>query len=132
MDCVKNDLSIALLRFTIIIIVLFLLYFQYHNHYPSITYIYNLLLLIQSNIIVFCTNTNQFNLAQMPSAIAPITGRFKYRIIRDLVASTSIGTVLAFAYWNNVTLPAQREWKQYHDKVQLETKQIHDDWKNSL
>jgi hypothetical protein len=33
------------------------------------------------------------------SAIAPITGRFRRRILRDLAGSLTVGTVLAFGWW---------------------------------
>ncbi|KAJ3068306.1 hypothetical protein HDU98_008490 [Podochytrium sp. JEL0797] len=64
----------------------------------------------------------------MPSAIAPITGRFGRRVTRDIVGSLTVGISAGYYYWNYVHLPSIREWRAYDKIVMAETKQIHDAW----
>ncbi|KAJ3200565.1 hypothetical protein HDU67_002003, partial [Dinochytrium kinnereticum] len=65
----------------------------------------------------------------MTSAIAPITGRFKGRVVRDLVLSITSGVALGYAYWYGSHEPAFKEWKAYDAKVAAEIKPVHDAWR---
>jgi hypothetical protein len=54
------------------------------------------------------------------SKIAPITGRFKNRVIRDVSYSVVFGTGLALAYWYGYALPKHQTFKQYDAKVKAQ------------
>ena len=68
----------------------------------------------------------------MSSAIAPLVGRFRRRVIRDVVGSVSLGTVLAIGFWNFVHIPEFKEYDNYFQKVQAEIKGKEDAWRASL
>jgi hypothetical protein len=71
------------------------------------------------------TQTQKSNMA---AAIPRITGRFKRRIVFDLVGSVALGTVVGVGYWNLYHLPAKKEWVAYETKVRAETREIHNAW----
>ncbi|KAJ3366368.1 hypothetical protein HDU91_001837, partial [Kappamyces sp. JEL0680] len=50
------------------------------------------------------------------SKIAPITGRFKNRVIRDVTGSVVLGSVLAFSFWYGYAQPKQRYFKEFDAK----------------
>ncbi|KAI8619891.1 hypothetical protein BC830DRAFT_1059889 [Chytriomyces sp. MP71] len=58
----------------------------------------------------------------MPSAIAPITGRFANRVLRDVVGSTIVGVASGYAYWELVHVPSMKHFRAYDKKVIAETK----------
>ncbi|KAI9335418.1 hypothetical protein DFJ73DRAFT_629429 [Zopfochytrium polystomum] len=62
----------------------------------------------------------------MPSAIAPITGRFKSRVIRDLFISVPAGTAFGAWYWYGYHVPAIQKYKAYDAQVAADVKEIHD------
>ncbi|EGF81577.1 hypothetical protein BATDEDRAFT_87683 [Batrachochytrium dendrobatidis JAM81] len=64
----------------------------------------------------------------MVSAIAPITGRFRGRIVRDIVVSISIGTVAAYTWWYTVSRPTMSKWKAHDAKVKIENIAERDAW----
>ncbi|KAJ3092650.1 hypothetical protein HK102_004889 [Quaeritorhiza haematococci] len=61
----------------------------------------------------------------MPGAIAPITGRFRKRIVKDLFFSISIGTAFAVYFWNGVHVPYVQERVTYINKVKKEIEAEH-------
>ncbi|KAJ3103016.1 hypothetical protein HDU97_010454 [Phlyctochytrium planicorne] len=65
----------------------------------------------------------------MTSAIAPIVGRFRSRVIRDLVGSITLGVGLGYTYWLGFHEPAVQQWKAYDAQVAAEIKPIHDAWR---
>ncbi|KAI8841292.1 hypothetical protein BC829DRAFT_371132 [Chytridium lagenaria] len=67
----------------------------------------------------------------MTSAIAPIVGRFRNRVLRDLVLSISAGIGLGYGYWHFAHEPAFAQWKKYDAQVAAEIKPIHDAWRAS-
>ncbi|TPX45333.1 hypothetical protein SeMB42_g04055 [Synchytrium endobioticum] len=68
----------------------------------------------------------------MSSAIAPLVGRFRRRVVRDVVGSVALGTVLAIGYWNFVHIPQFNEYDTYFKKVQAEIKEKEDSWRAAL
>ncbi|KNC96587.1 uncharacterized protein SPPG_08171 [Spizellomyces punctatus DAOM BR117] len=48
-------------------------------------------------------------MAYAASAIAPITGRFRRRVLRDLVGSIALGTGIAYYWWYNSHVPTMQE-----------------------
>ncbi len=50
------------------------------------------------------------------STIAPITGRFRSRIVRDLVGSITLGVALSYVWWHQFHLPAITKWRAF-DKI---------------
>ncbi|KAI8819867.1 uncharacterized protein EV422DRAFT_568325 [Fimicolochytrium jonesii] len=62
------------------------------------------------------------------SSLAPITGRFKKRVVRDLVGSITFGTAAAYYWWNNSHLPKMAEYKAYDSKVRAELIAEHGEW----
>jgi hypothetical protein len=57
----------------------------------------------------------KFFTSEMVSAIAPITGRFRRRIYRDLVGSLSLGTGLAFAWWYGYSRAKFTEYRNFNE-----------------
>jgi hypothetical protein len=51
----------------------------------------------------------------MVSAIAPITGRFRRRVYRDLVAAISFGGVLAFGWWYGHSRPKFEQYRVFNE-----------------
>jgi hypothetical protein len=47
------------------------------------------------------------------SAIAPITGRFKARLYRDLAGSLTVGTVLACAFYYGHSKPKLEKFRAF-------------------
>ncbi|KAJ3186339.1 hypothetical protein HDU85_007779 [Gaertneriomyces sp. JEL0708] len=54
------------------------------------------------------------------SAVAPMTGRFRRKVIRDLVGSVSLGLVFGYTWWYGFHLPKMQHWKAYDQKVREE------------
>ena len=54
------------------------------------------------------------------SAIAPITGRFRTRLTRDLVGSISLGTVMAYYYWHKVHVPSMAKFRAHDAAVKVQ------------
>ncbi|KAI8904399.1 hypothetical protein EDD86DRAFT_242271 [Gorgonomyces haynaldii] len=63
----------------------------------------------------------------MTSAIAPITGRFRRKLLFDIVGSLSLGTVFASYYYYNLSRPvilrAQEHDRQTKEKTLAEAEQ---------
>ncbi|KAJ3382152.1 hypothetical protein HDU92_004914 [Lobulomyces angularis] len=53
-------------------------------------------------------------------AIAPITGRFRKRVIFDVVGSLTLGTVGAYWFWYGFHLPFMKKRLDYDAKVKQE------------
>ncbi|KAI8896835.1 hypothetical protein BC833DRAFT_596038 [Globomyces pollinis-pini] len=51
------------------------------------------------------------------SALAPITGRFKRRVVFDLVGSVTIGTGLAYLFWYSHVVPKFEGWRKFDAEV---------------
>ncbi|TPX36198.1 hypothetical protein SmJEL517_g01491 [Synchytrium microbalum] len=68
----------------------------------------------------------------MSSAIAPLVGRFRKRVIFDVVGSCTLGTVLAFGYWHFIHTPQFNDYDNYFKKVQAEIKEKEVAWRQSL
>ncbi|KAH6567822.1 hypothetical protein BASA50_006043 [Batrachochytrium salamandrivorans] len=64
----------------------------------------------------------------MVSALAPITGRFRGRIVRDIVLSITIGTTIASVWWVTVSRPAFVKWREHDARVKLEYIAEKDAW----
>ncbi|KAJ1561267.1 hypothetical protein HK405_004425 [Cladochytrium tenue] len=62
---------------------------------------------------------------EMPSAIAPITGRFRNRVVRDLVLSLSIGSAAGYAFWTLYHQPAINKYKAYDAYATEEIRKAH-------
>ena len=58
------------------------------------------------------------------SAIAPITGRFKNRVIRDLIGSSVLGVSVGALYWYGYHEPAFKKYRAYDEKVMKEVKEV--------
>lgn len=56
------------------------------------------------------------------SAIAPITGRFKSRVFRDIFASSILGTFFGYVWWYGFHVPAFKKFESYNAKVLEEIK----------
>ncbi|KAI8924395.1 hypothetical protein BC831DRAFT_402552 [Entophlyctis helioformis] len=56
----------------------------------------------------------------MASALGPITGRFRGRIVFDIVASIGLGTVAAYTWWFTVSRPFLANAKAYDAKVKAQ------------
>ncbi|KAJ3104670.1 hypothetical protein HDU96_008851 [Phlyctochytrium bullatum] len=67
----------------------------------------------------------------MTSAIAPIVGRFRSRVIRDLVGSITLGIGFGYTFWIFYHEPSFKQWKKYDAEVAAEIKPIHDAWRAS-
>ncbi|KAJ3039180.1 hypothetical protein HDV00_012503 [Rhizophlyctis rosea] len=68
------------------------------------------------------------HMAHAASALAPITGRFRKRLLFDLVGSLTLGTGLAYAYWYKMHLPQMAMYKAYDAKCREESKKIYAEW----
>ncbi|EIM21751.1 hypothetical protein E3Q22_03800 [Wallemia mellicola] len=53
-------------------------------------------------------------------SIAPITGKFRKSVIRDISVSLGLGTALGYAYWWGVHLPANSQRDQFYLKLAKE------------
>ncbi|KAI9101937.1 hypothetical protein DFS34DRAFT_612048 [Phlyctochytrium arcticum] len=62
------------------------------------------------------------------SAVAPITGRFRNRIIRDLVLSITVGTIAATYWWKTSHVPKMEMYKSYDKRVREELIKEHGAW----
>ncbi|RKO89591.1 hypothetical protein BDK51DRAFT_17858 [Blyttiomyces helicus] len=62
------------------------------------------------------------------SVVGPQVGRFRNRIIRDIVVSTSIGVAMAYTWWEGAHLPAAREWAAWDAEVKKESDRINREW----
>ncbi len=54
------------------------------------------------------------------SAIAPITGRFRTRLVRDLVGSLTLGTAAAYYYWHNIHIPSMAKFRAHDAAVKIQ------------
>ncbi|KAL2914446.1 Cytochrome c oxidase subunit 7A [Polyrhizophydium stewartii] len=52
--------------------------------------------------------------------IAPITGRFRGRFMRDIVGSITFGVGIAYAWWFTVSRPKFETWRAHDAKVRAE------------
>ncbi|KAI8801939.1 hypothetical protein BJ742DRAFT_835030, partial [Cladochytrium replicatum] len=64
--------------------------------------------------------------------VAPIVGRFRNRIYRDLVGSITAGSLLGAYWWYGMHEPAFAKYKVYIDKVHNEIEAEHDAWRATL
>lgn len=54
------------------------------------------------------------------SAIAPITGRFRKRIVFDLFGALALGTACASAWWYGHHIPKMAKFRAHDARVKLE------------
>ncbi|KAJ3180353.1 hypothetical protein HDU85_004058 [Gaertneriomyces sp. JEL0708] len=59
------------------------------------------------------------------SAIAPITGRFRHRVIRDIVGSVSLGLGIGYWFWYGVHMRDMKNWKDYDAQVRHEMQRLY-------
>ena len=62
------------------------------------------------------------------SRIAPITGRFKNRVIRDVAGSVTVGLLLANAFWYGYTVPKFQTFTKYDAKVKAQAMEEEAAW----
>lgn len=62
------------------------------------------------------------------SRIAPITGRFKNRVIRDVGGSVALGLILANAYWYGFSVPKFQNFAKYDAKVKAQAMEEEAAW----
>ncbi|KAJ3296086.1 hypothetical protein HK104_001982 [Borealophlyctis nickersoniae] len=62
------------------------------------------------------------------SPIAPITGRFRRRVIRDIVGSVTLGTVWAFSFWEFHHKPKFEMYREFFEKERLEAEADYKRW----
>lgn len=62
------------------------------------------------------------------SVIAPITGRFRRRIVRDIVGSITVGTLLSSAWFYGYSRPKLARFKAHDAKVREETLAEAQEW----
>ncbi|TPX64596.1 hypothetical protein SpCBS45565_g05757 [Spizellomyces sp. 'palustris'] len=72
-------------------------------------------------------------MAYAASALAPVTGRFRRRVLRDLVGSITLGTGIAYYWWYSSHVPIMQEscapkYKDYDHKVREEMLKEHGAW----
>ncbi|TPX65918.1 hypothetical protein SpCBS45565_g04812 [Spizellomyces sp. 'palustris'] len=67
-------------------------------------------------------------MAYAASAIAPITARFRKRIIRDLIGSTALGFGIGYYFWYGVHVRKMREIREYDQHVMEEVRREYGDW----
>ena len=62
------------------------------------------------------------------SAIAPISGRFRRKVLFDIVGSLSLGTAAAYTFWYYHHVPKMAEYKAYDEKVRAEIQAEYGEW----
>ena len=58
----------------------------------------------------------------MVSAIAPLAGRFRRRVFRDVVGSLTVGVAGAYYFWYFHPIPSMEKWRAYDAAVATESK----------
>lgn len=61
----------------------------------------------------------------MTSALAPITGRFRSRLYRDLVGSITVGVGFAYLFWNGYHKPKMNKFNAFDaaNKAKIEAEE---------
>ncbi|KAJ3053729.1 hypothetical protein HK097_003537 [Rhizophlyctis rosea] len=62
------------------------------------------------------------------SAVAPIAGRFRRRVLFDIVGSLSLGTAAAYYFWYSHHVPKMAAYKAYDEKVRAEIQAEYGEW----
>ena len=53
-------------------------------------------------------------------AIAAYTGRFRNRIVRDVIGAVTLGTAVSWTWWNTVHVPSINKWRAHDAQVKKE------------
>ena len=64
----------------------------------------------------------------MVSAIAPITGRFRARVVRDIIGACSLGTVFACAWYYGESRPRFNKYREFNEKYKTESLAEEEKW----